>query len=131
LVVTGTHESSRALEEIAPAVFLTTTHYMNKELEEIRKALIAINGYDEEAQESIAALEAALNEIDHHPESSKVKDLVRETANGIAAAKENPDQSLGEKWEDLKGGVSHWEEEYPGVVLAIGKVSHALAVLGL
>ena len=78
MVVTGTHESSRALEEIAPAVF-----------------------------------------------------LVRETANGIAAAKENPDQSLGEKWEDLKGGVSHWEEEYPGVVLAIGKVSHALAVLGL
>jgi hypothetical protein len=104
---------------------------MNKELEEIRKALIAIDAYDEEAQESLAVLEAALIEIDHHPESSRVKDLVKETASGLALAKENPDQNLGGKWEDLKGGVSHWEEDHPGVVLAIGRVSNALAVLGL
>jgi len=104
---------------------------MRKEIEEIRQALIAINGLDEEAQEALATLEAAIEEIDRHPESDLVKGIVRETAGTLAGSDEAAHSGLSDKWENLKESISHWEEEHPSVVLAIGRVSNSLAAFGI
>ncbi len=104
---------------------------MHKEIEEIRQALIAINGLDDEAREALATLEASIDEIDRHPESDRVKGIVRETAGTLATSDEEAHRGLSGKWEDLKDSISHWEEEHPSVVLAIGRVSNSLAAFGI
>jgi chromosome segregation ATPase len=104
---------------------------MLNEIEKIRQALIAINGLDDEAKEALATLEAAIEEIDRHPESDRVKGVVRETAGTLAMSDEDAHRRLAGKWEELKESISHWEEEHPSIVLAIGRVSNSLAAFGL
>ncbi|NLT70493.1 MAG: hypothetical protein GXX91_07335, partial [Verrucomicrobiaceae bacterium] len=38
---------------------------------------------------------------------------------------------LAEKWRELKENLTDWEEEHPSVVLAVGRISDSLAVVGL
>lgn len=104
---------------------------MLKEIEEIRQALIAINGLDDEAEEALATLEAAIEEIDRHPESDRVKGVVKETAGTLASPDVEAQHGLAGKWVELKESISHWEEEHPSVVLAIGRVSNSLAAFGI
>ena len=52
---------------------------MRKEIEEIRQALLAINALDDEVKEALATLEEAIDEIDHHPETGQVREVMRTT----------------------------------------------------
>jgi hypothetical protein len=104
---------------------------MFQEIESIRKALGELNALDDEAKEALATLEAALTEIDRHPASGRVREVVAETAGALAEEAPATDGGLAEKWEDLKDHVDAWEAEHPSLVLAIGRVSNSLAAFGL
>ncbi|MBU6178995.1 MAG: hypothetical protein KGR69_04990 [Verrucomicrobia bacterium] len=104
---------------------------MFPEIESIRSALRQLDALDDEAMEALATLEAALTEIDRHPASGRVREVVTETADALAEEGPSAEGSLAEKWEELKGQVGDWEAEHPGLVLAIGRVSNSLAAFGL
>jgi len=104
---------------------------MRKEIEEIRQALLAINALDDEAKEALATLEEAIDEIDHHPESGQVREVVRTTAGTLGSADREAHRGLAGKWRELKETITHWEEDHPTVVLAVGRISDSLAVVGL
>lgn len=109
---------------------------MQKEIEAIRQALLAIHALDDEAKDALATLEEALDETDHRPESGQVREVVRSTAgtlgntNGETAADAETGLLAG-KWRELKENLTEWEEEHPRVVLAVGRISESLAVVGL
>lgn len=104
---------------------------MLKEIEEIRQALISIDALDDEAKEALATLENAVEEIDRHPESGRVRDVMQETAGTLAGTDREARQGLAGKWQELKESISHWEDDHPAVVLAVGRISDSLAVVGL
>lgn len=108
---------------------------MLKEIEEIRRSLIALNALDDEAQEALATLEAAMEEIDRHPAAGRVREVVTNTAGTLAVAEPDREAGLAAKWdelkEELKEQVDDWEQEHPSIVLAIGRVSNSLAAFGL
>ena len=111
---------------------------MQKEIEAIRRALLAINALDDEAKDALATLEEALEETDQRPESGRVREVVRSTAGTLAldnangeAAADGETGLLAGKWRELKENLSDWEEDHPRVVLAVGRISDSLAVVGL
>ena len=104
---------------------------MRKEIEEIRQALIAINALDDEAKDALATLEEAIDEIDHHPETGQVREVMRSTAGTLGSGDAEAHRGLAGKWQELKENLNHWEEEHPSVVLAVGRISDSLAVVGL
>lgn len=109
---------------------------MQKEIEAIRRALLAIGALDDEAKDALATLEEALEETDHRPESGQVREVVRSTAGTLGntngeAAVDGEAGLLAEKWRELKENLTDWEEEHPSVVLAVGRISNSLAVVGL
>ena len=99
---------------------------MKKEIEEIREALKAINAYDEETSEALESLEAALDEIDLHPALGKVQETIAETGRRLSVKEENSSH-----WGALKEQLDEWEDDHPSLVLSVGKMARALAVLGL
>lgn len=104
---------------------------MLKEIEAIRESLLALDALDEDTREALLTIENALEEIERHPVSSQVREVVSHTA-GALATKDQPEAGiLSGKWEDLKGQFVHWEEEHPRLVLAIGRISNSLAAFGL
>ncbi len=104
---------------------------MFQEIEAIRKALRQLNALDDEAKEALATLETALSEIDHHPATGRVREVVAETAGALSEESAPGESGLAEKWEELKDQVDEWEAEHPRLVLAIGRVSNSLAAFGL
>jgi hypothetical protein len=107
---------------------------MKKEIEEIRAALIAIDAYDEATGEALASLEESLEEIDSHPAVGRVREVIGSTAGQVSRPGGSDSQEEGviaEKWHDLKDHLDEWEDHHPTVVLSVGKVAEALAVLGL
>jgi Ni,Fe-hydrogenase III large subunit len=104
---------------------------MRKEIEEIRQALLAIDALDDEANEALATLEEAIEEIDHHPESGQVREVVHSTAGTLGTADAEAHRGIAGKWLALKENIAHWEEEHPSVVLAVGRISDSLAAVGL
>ncbi len=104
---------------------------MRKEIEEIRQALISINALDDEARDALATLEDAIDEIDLHPESSQVREVVYATAGTLGSNDPEANRGLAGKWRELKESLNHWEEDHPTVVLAVGRISDSLAVVGL
>lgn len=104
---------------------------MRKEIEEIRQALISIDALDDEARAALVTLEEAVEEIDRHPESARVRNVVEETAGTLGGADQEAHRGLAGKWQELKEGISHWEDDHPAVVLAIGRISDSLAAVGL
>ena len=104
---------------------------MRKEIEEIRQALISIDALDDEARAALVTLEEAVEEIDRHPESERVRSVVEETAGTLVGTDQDAHRGLAGKWQELKEGISHWEDDHPAVVLAIGRISDSLAAVGL
>ena len=104
---------------------------MHKEIEEIRQALISIDALDDEAKAALAALEEAVEEIDRHPESARVRNMVQETAGTLAGTDREAHRGLAGKWHELRESISHWEDDHPAITLAVGRISDSLAVLGL
>lgn len=108
---------------------------MRKEIEEIRRALLAMDALDDEAAEALATLEEALEDIEQRPDSERMREIVLSTAGalgrGSGEAGAGARDGLAGKWRELKENLSHWEEEHPGVVLAVGRISDSLAVVGL
>ena len=105
---------------------------MLKEIEEIRRALLSLNALDEEAKDALATLEAAVEEIDRHPDSGRVREVVTATAGALSnTGDEAAGGGLAETWAELKDQFDHWEEDHPSIVLAIGRVSNSLAAFGL
>jgi len=104
---------------------------MLKEIEEIRRALLALDALDDEAKEALATLEAAVEDIDRHPDSGRIREVVTATAGALKEESSAADLGLSGKWDELKGQVAHWEEEHPSLVLAIGRLSNSLAAFGL
>jgi hypothetical protein len=104
---------------------------MRKEIEEIRQALISINALDDDARDALATLEDAIDEIDLHPESSQVREVVYTTAGTLGSNDPEANRGLAGKWRELKESLNHWEEDHPTVVLAVGRISNSLAVVGL
>ena len=104
---------------------------MLKEIDEIRQALISIDALDDEAMKALATLEEAIEEIDRHPESARVRSVVKETAGTLAGTNREAHRGLAGKWQELQENISHWEDDHPTVVLAIGRISDSLAVVGL
>lgn len=102
---------------------------MFQEIESIRKALRELDALDDEAKDALATLEAALAEIDRHPASGRVREVVTATAGALG--EEEPEGGLSQKWEELKDHVDAWEAEHPRLVLAIGRISNSLAAYGL
>lgn len=99
---------------------------MKKEIEEIREALKAIDAYDEETGEALQSLEAALDEIDQHPALGRVQETIAGTGTKVLAREKS-----AENWDSLKEHLDEWEDDHPGLVLSVGRVARALAVLGL
>lgn len=99
---------------------------MKKEIEDIREALKAINAYDEETGEALESLERAIDEIDQHPSLGKLQETISETSGRMRA-----EEKTAESWDSLKEHLDEWEDDHPGLVLSVGKVARALAVLGL
>ena len=104
---------------------------MLKEIDTIRRALLALDALDDEAREALATLEAAVEEIGRHPDSAQVREVVSETAGALSKTDGEPDGGLSEKWGGLKDHLVHWEDDHPGIVLAIGRLSNSLATFGL
>lgn len=103
---------------------------MRQELEKIRHALLSRDALDDEARDALASLEAALDQVVEHPAGERVREVVAGTANSLTEEDDDPG-ALAATWSDLRGQLTNWEEEYPGLVLAIGRVSNSLATLGL
>lgn len=104
---------------------------MRKEIEEIRQALLAINALNDEVKEALATLEEAIDEINHHPETGQVREVMRTTSGTLGSADPEAQRGLARKWQELKENLNHWEEDHPSVVLAVGRISDSLAVVGL
>ncbi|MCB1204925.1 MAG: hypothetical protein KDN18_11750 [Verrucomicrobiae bacterium] len=104
---------------------------MLKEIEAIRESLRALDALDEDTRDALLTIEHALEEIERHPVSSQVREVVTQTAGALAAGDQSENEGLSGKWEDLKGQLIHWEEEHPRLVLAIGRISNSLAAFGL
>jgi len=106
---------------------------MREQLEEIRRALVARGALDPEANEALETLEASLESTERHPESGRIEEVVRHTAGSLSGGNgdEGGADGLSAKWKELKEGIVHWEEEHPRVVMAVGRISDALAVVGL
>lgn len=99
---------------------------MRKEIEEIREALQLIHAYNHESEEALRSLEEAIDEIDQHPALGKVEETLSKTA-PLVRAKRN----AAETWQSLTEHLEEWEDHHPGLVLSVGKVARAFAVLGL
>jgi len=106
---------------------------MREPLEEIRQALASRGALDTEATEALEALQSALESVDRHPDSDRIEEVVRHTAGSLSGAGDATEETTGlsAKWQELKEGIVHWEEEHPRVVMAVGRISDALAVVGL
>ncbi|SRR5690606_8155807 len=105
---------------------------MREELETIRRALMERNALDDATTEALASLESALADLDAHPERERVREVVSGTAAALANGEGADDgTALGSTWSELKEQLTQWEDEHPGLVLAIGRVSNSLATFGL
>tara|TARA_R110000850_G_scaffold73969_4_gene162215 strand:- start:173 stop:490 length:318 start_codon:yes stop_codon:yes gene_type:complete len=105
---------------------------MKKEIEEIREALIALDAYDNDAREALESLEGSIEEIDRHPALERLRLVISETAADVKGS--STDGNLSEvsgKWKALKEHLDEWENHHPKVVLSVGKMAEALAVVGL
>ncbi len=90
-----------------------------------------MNALDDEVREALTTLEEAIEEIDRHPESDQVHKVVRSTADSLGSTGIDGHRGLAGKWRELKESLNHWEEDHPAVVLAVGRISESLAVVGL
>ena len=105
---------------------------MKKEIEEIRQALIALNAYDDEAQEALESLADSMDEIDQHPAIDRLRQVIGETAAEVRQSSEDENAAgVSGKWQALKDHLGEWEDHHPKVVLSVGKMAEALAVVGL
>lgn len=104
---------------------------MKKEIEEIRSALQSINAYDEETEKALESLEEAIDEIDRHPALGRMQKVIGGTAEELKQKAEEKEGVVSEKWHELKDHLDEWEDHHPKIVLAVGKVAEALAVVGL
>ncbi len=102
---------------------------MKEEIEEIRNALIKLDAYDDEAKEALASLEDSIDEIDKHPAMARLKSVIGETAGDVRNSEK--DGGVAGKWSELKEHIDEWEDHHPKVVLSVGKMAEALAVVGL
>lgn len=102
---------------------------MKKDIEEIRGALISLNAYDDEARDALESLEDSIAEIDKHPAMSRLKSVISETADDVRSGDKSG--GVSGKWQALKEHVDEWEDHHPKVVLSVGKMAEALAVVGL
>jgi len=102
---------------------------MKKDIEEIRGALISLDAYDDEAKEALQSLEDSIDEIDKHPAMPSLKSVISETAEDVRSS--DKDGGVSGKWQALKEHVDEWEDHHPKVVLSVGKMAEALAVVGL
>lgn len=103
---------------------------MQPEIEAIRRSLVALDALDDDMKDALANLESALGEIDLHPASGRVREVVTETV-GALAGEGDAGGGIAGKWAELKDHLVHWEEEHPRLVLVIGRLSNSLAALGL
>jgi hypothetical protein len=101
---------------------------MRKEIEEIREALIAIDALDEKTTEALSHLEESIDEIESHPASDKVREVVSGTPHQV---KTEDSPSASDEWHSLRDHLVEWEDHHPRVTLVIGKMAEALAVVGL
>lgn len=104
---------------------------MLKEIEELRRSLIALDALDEDTREALRTIEAALEDIEKHPASGKVRDVLADTSGALKDRSAAGGAGLADRWEGLKDHFTHWEEEHPSLVLAIGRISNSLAAFGL
>ena len=56
---------------------------------------------------------------------------MRTTSGTLGSADPEAQRGLAGKWQELKENLNHWEEDHPSVVLAVGRISDSLAVVGL
>ena len=108
---------------------------MRREIEEIKKSLGAIDALDEKTGEALQALEEAMEEIDRHPAVVQVHGVIGDTATEARRLNGEdgpPDEGvISDKWRSLKEHLDEWEDHHPNVVLVVGKMAEALAVVGL
>jgi hypothetical protein len=104
---------------------------MLKEIEELRRSLIALDALDDDTRDALVTIEAALEDIEKHPVSGEVREVLSETKDALARTGEAGAAGLAVRWEGLKEHFGHWEEKHPRLVLAIGRVSDSLAAFGL
>lgn len=103
---------------------------MLKEIEELRRSLIALDALDDDTREALLTIEAALEDIEKHPASSEVRDVISDTR-GALADPASAGGAISGRWEGLKEQFAHWEGDHPSLVLAIGRISNSLAAFGL
>tara|TARA_R110002096_G_scaffold387471_3_gene581649 strand:+ start:890 stop:1207 length:318 start_codon:yes stop_codon:yes gene_type:complete len=105
---------------------------MKKEIEEIRQALIELKAYDDEAREALESLEGSMDEIDQHPAMERLRQVIGETAVEVRKSPEGENAGgVSGKWQALKDHLGEWEDDHPKMVLSVGKMAEALAVVGL
>lgn len=106
---------------------------MRKDIEEIRNALVALNAFDDEAREALESLEHSIEEIEQHPVGDRVREVIVSTADKVKDA--TPDArvegGVSGAWHELRDHLDEWEDHHPKLVLSVGKVAEALAVVGL
>lgn len=104
---------------------------MLKEIEELRRSLLALDALDDDTREALRAIEAALEDIEKHPASAEVRGVLSDTTNALGDPDKAGGAGLSDRWEALKKHFAHWEEEHPSLVLAVGRISNSLAAFGL
>ncbi len=104
---------------------------MSSELESIRNSLAAGGALDDETKEALTTLETALSQIGENSLSERVQDVVSQTAVALGQDSTPSGSEISGKWEELRAAFADWEEQHPGVVMAISRLSNSLAAFGL
>lgn len=104
---------------------------MLKEIEELRRSLLALDALDDDTREALRTIEAALEDIEKHPASGEVRGVLSDTTDALGDPGKAEGAGLSGRWEGLKKHFVHWEEEHPSLVLAVGRISNSLAAFGL
>jgi hypothetical protein len=104
---------------------------MLKEIEELRRSLLALDALDDDTRDALIAIEAALEDLEKHPASGEIRGVLSDTSNALGDPGMAAGAGLSDRWEDLKKHFAQWEEKHPSLVLSVGRISNSLAAFGL